>query len=206
MRIKFTFLSILLFTIIFIVAPFDTIKATNNVKSTTTIAEFKDEKFDVYHQHGFIPHKSFRLCNSSLNYSKDRNVIVIFKNIIKFIQENILVIIFLIWAIISIKRTIHNCAIKKKYKRDNNKYEVKRNEKEGDEKERNTIYLVCKEKNNEDKFVYHHIINMYTLVNLGYTRPSKKDEDCFSTKDKEYIMGENIIIYNITFDFRKIDN
>lgn len=126
---------------------------------------------------------------------------------IVFVNNNFWGIIFLIWLGLSIVRAFHNRNIKKKYKRDNNKYEVKRNKDDGDIKNRNAIYLVCKKKNSEDKIVWHHIINMYTLTELGYAPPSREDDYCFSftEKDKKNIIGENIIIHNITFDFRKID-
>ncbi len=129
------------------------------------------------------------------------------KSFIGFVNENLLGIIFLIWAIITIKKVIHNHDIKKKYKRDNNKYEVKRNKDDGDKKNRNAIYLIRKEKNSKGEIVWHHIINMYTLVDLGYAPPSREDNYCFSLseKGKSYILGENIIIHNVTFDFRKID-
>lgn len=130
----------------------------------------------------------------------------IVKILIKNANEYFWGIVFFIWSVISIKKFIHNCRIKKKYKRDNNKYKIKRNVLEGGAKERHTIYLVSKEKNSEGKFMYHHIVNMYTVVKLGYTRPSREGiEDNFSAEYENYKMGKNIIIYNITFDFKKID-
>ena len=196
----------ILFFTIFIIVPLNISNATGNLNSATTTEGFKNEKITGYSNYHF-PYNPHYLHNPHSYQIKDKNIIEIFTSTIEFISKNIWGFIFLIWVVISIRRAIHNRTIKKKYKRNNNKYEVKRNIDEGDAKDRNTIYLVCKNENEEEKIEYHHIVNMYTLVRLGYTRPSKKDDDCFSSsKDAKYKMGENIIVYNITFDFKNIDN
>lgn len=151
-----------------------------------------------------IPLSYTKHFNGAIVDATKRNNII--KKIIELADKIILVIIFLFWVGITIKRAFHNYFIKKKYGRDNNKYEVKRNKDEGVRNDRHTIYIVSKEKNNENKFEYHHIINTYTMVKLGYTRPSRNGEYCFSAKVGDYKLGENIYIYNITFDFRKIDS
>ena len=118
-------------------------------------------------------------------------------NFITFVNENFFGIIFLIWAFVAIIRIIHNCILMIKYRAGDNKYEIKRDKNEGEDKERHSIYLVCKEKNSDGKFIYHHV-DTDTYQKLGYPRPSRvNDSDCFDTKDENYVMGKNIIIYNI---------
>jgi hypothetical protein len=192
-------------TVILITIPFNTINAT----STPPLTQYEDKKTIPHFKYWPSPNKYFNhsrcLHGFSANLIEKNSVFNLLKKIIELADKIILAIIFLFWVVITLIRAFHNRTIKKKYGRDNNKYEAKRNEDEGDERERHSIFLVSKEKNSEGKLVYHHIINLYSLAKLGYTRPSRKN-DCFSAKNEDYVMEENIIFYNITFDFRKIDS
>lgn len=124
------------------------------------------------------------------------------KSFIVFINNNSLGIIFLIGLFISGKRICHNCTIKKEYNEKNNKYKIKRDENEGKkESERHSIYLVCKEKNSDEKKVYHRIMNTYTYGKLGYLRPPR-DKNLFNSEDVNYIRGKDVVIYNVTFDYK----
>jgi hypothetical protein len=203
-------LCILLFAIL-IAFPSSKIKAVDNIQGSTTIAELQNKKFNKFQEPHFIykPRNSKYFQNKTkFEYIFNKIILCLVYCIIDFIEfvtKNVWGIIFLIWAFITVSRKFRNNKIQKKFRRENNKYDIKRNEGEGPEKERHSIFLLSKIKNNEGKIVYHHIINTYTMVKLGYARPSRYN-DCFNAKDKDYIMGENIIFYNITFDFRKIDN
>ena len=202
---KYNTIFLILLFLVLLTFPFGAVKATDEFKNTTIIIRPINEKFYKSHQPQITLHRPHQFHNYCSNRIKVE--IIIFKgivNLIKFISKYALGIVFFIWLIISLIRAIHNNRTKRKYKRDNNKYEAKRNEDEGDEKDRHSIYLVSKEKNSKDKFVYHHIINLYSLAKLDYIRPSRKN-DCFPAKNEDYIMGEDIILYNITFDFRNID-
>lgn len=113
----------------------------------------------------------------------------------EFINENVLGFLFLIWLLVAIVRIIHNFTMRIRYRAGNSKYEIKRDENEGKESERHSIYIVCKEKNCNGKKTYHHV-NTYTYETLGYLRPPR-DKDLFNSKDGDYVNGKNVIIYNI---------
>lgn len=164
--------------------------------------EFKKEMFVNYRSH-FFTHKISDSQNYTLNQKEDKSTMDVIIKIIEFAKNIFLVIFFTIWSFITIKRSIHNRRIKNKYKMKNNRYEIKRDKNEGGEKERHSIYLV--EKNSKDKKLYHHIMSSYTYGKLGYLRPSRKDEDCFDSSEENYTRGEDIVFYNITFDYKNID-
>ncbi|MFH1662018.1 MAG: hypothetical protein ABIA02_02895, partial [Candidatus Falkowbacteria bacterium] len=111
----------------------------------------------------------------------------------------------------------HNCKILEKYKKENNnndkKYTVKRcfedgikgKDKNGQKIEtgRKHIYLVKKSFRENERKIYHHIVDMYTFKKLGYPIPPKDDDDCFEISDG-YEIGDEIKIYNIISDIKNI--
>lgn len=133
---------------------------------------------------------------------------------IHFISKNIPGIIFLLTMIyIFFYRWLYkgylNCRTKKLYKRekDNNdqKYLTQRCLEDGDEKYRDYIYLVEKE---GDRKRFYRIVDLYTLSQLGYPRPSRDNDKCFSInkEDSKYILSDEIKIYNILSDIKEILN
>ena len=127
-----------------------------------------------------------------------------FKNLIIFIDENILGIIFSIFILYVLFyllfRLPHNLKIIKKYKRENGNNDIKfitqRCKEDGDEKGRHYVYLI----NTKDK-TYQWLEDEYTIKRLGYGYASRK-ENLFS--NKEYTIKERIKIYNIISDIKNI--
>ena len=63
---------------------------------------------------------------------------------------------------------------------------------------RDNIYLV---KQIEGNLIYHRVVNPFTRKELGYPRPL--DDDCF-TYTEQYVLGDEIKIYNIISDIKEI--
>lgn len=144
------------------------------------------------------------------------------KDLIKFLNQNIYGVVFLCLTLYFLFiyrwpcKLYHNYKMIKCYKREksNNseKYITQRrfedggifensSEKRGEEKlrdYRDYIYLV----NKKDK-KYQRIVDLYTLGQLGYSRPSREDNKCFKISDG-YTLGDEIKIYNIISDIKDI--
>jgi len=63
---------------------------------------------------------------------------------------------------------------------------------------KNEIYILEK---NRDKWIYHHVKNLYTLQKLGFSAKSitRENSECFSLKDERYIIGTGIKIINLKY-------
>jgi hypothetical protein len=129
-----------------------------------------------------------------------------FKEILIFVDENLLGIIFIIFLSIFVIRLIilyffYNRKTINKYKREKNgndkKFTTKRCKEDGDDKGRNNVYLI-----NEEGKTYQLLVDYFTLKTLGYGSASRKDELCFS--NQEYTIGKRIKIYKIFFDVKDI--
>ena len=126
--------------------------------------------------------------------------------LIHFINKNFLGIILIIIALYVVITCILNHRAKKLFKRErgsnNNKYITKRCLEDG---HLDYIYLI------ETKGVvrkFHRIVDLYSLSQLGYPRPSRKESECFSlnSESPKYVIDREIKIYNILADIREILN
>ncbi len=66
---------------------------------------------------------------------------------------------------------------------------------------RDYIYLISSNTKNKR---YHRVVDLFTLDKLGYPKPSRKNNDSFSSK--EYTLGKEIKIYNIISEIEVIRN
>lgn len=93
---------------------------------------------------------------------------------------------------------ILNIITTRQYSRENGdndeKFETMRCLEDGAKGERNNIYLINKK--SEPKT--YQLIDVYTYKQLGYRKPSREDEECFSKKDHK--LKKRIKIYNVIFD------
>ncbi len=126
-------------------------------------------------------------------------------NTLNLILENLVnLIIFIIGVIVIIYFCYcwrHNRNIKGKYKREilekDKKFKIMRCKEES----KNRIYIIDKKEK-----TYHHIVDPYTLNELGssFEDAPKEDKKCFSKK--QYKIGDRIKIYNLMVDIKqKID-
>ncbi|MFH1890327.1 MAG: hypothetical protein ABIJ91_02035 [Candidatus Kuenenbacteria bacterium] len=120
-----------------------------------------------------------------------------FKNLIIFVDENFLGIIFCIFIFYVLFyilfRLSLNHKIIKEYKRENNdndkKFTTKRCIEDGDKSRRHYVYLI-----DENNKTYQWIEDDYTIKKLGYGYATREYNGCFSNKN--YTIKERIKIYN----------
>lgn len=124
-----------------------------------------------------------------------------FKNVLVFINDNLLGIIFLFFLMFFIVIWIPNYITLIKYKRErrgnDKKFTTKRCIEDGDEAHRHHVYLI-----NEADKTYRRIADTYTLNKLGYGSASRNKESCFSVKD--YTIKRRIKIYNLLTSIRTV--
>ena len=125
----------------------------------------------------------------------------IVKDIIVFLNDNLLVIILFVFLLISIIMWVFNlitlAKYKREYKNNDKKFTTKRCIEDGDSRGRNNIYLI-----NENDKTYQRIYNRYTLNQLGYGSGSRTDNLCFS--NQSYTIGKRIKIHNVLSDIKDI--
>jgi len=203
MKKRLTILSILFFAFL-MTTPFNTTKAINNINNATTSVEFENRIFTNY-KHQNFKHKPTYFYYPYLNYTKDKNGIEFFKDIIESVIKNLLGITFFVFIILYVlfyllSRLPHNRKIIKKYKRENGdndkKFVTMRCKEDGDEKRRHYVYLI-----NENDKTYQWLEDDYTIKKLGYGYASRKD-NLFSKKG--YTIKERIKIYYNIFDIKVI--
>ncbi|XOA42845.1 MAG: hypothetical protein ACKKMV_01845 [Candidatus Nealsonbacteria bacterium] len=123
------------------------------------------------------------------------------KDLIIFLNDNLLGIIFLFFflffIIIWILNYITLIRYKREYRNNDKKFTTKRCIEDGDERGRNHVYLISEKDN-----TYQRIEDRYTLNKLGYGSASRRDELCFSIQD--YKVKKRIKIYNVLIDIKDI--
>lgn len=130
------------------------------------------------------------------------------KEFIEFINKNISAIVFILVIsylvfYVGLYKGCLNCKIKKLYKRELNnndqEYIAQRCLEDG---HRDYIYLI-ETKGSTRRF--HRIVDLYTLSQLGYPRPSRDNDKCFSinSEDPKYILSDEIKILNILSDIKE---
>lgn len=125
------------------------------------------------------------------------------KALISFVNGNLVGIIFLGLVLYLSYFFVRNYITKKQYTRENSdndeKFDTMRCLEDGVENDRHYIYLVNKKSNPK---TYQWIEDSYSQKQLGYKRPLRGDDKCFSKK--EYKIKNRIKIYNIIFDIGNI--